>query len=315
MTNILDFNRGSDFVYGKPYNPMPVEGAIAIPGTGKTREWRKRVAAPLVALGLHPALAIPRHQLGEEIVADFAEDGITAVCYRGREADDPLAPGHKMCREQRRIASVGEALADVYRHACKRGDKVCRYFEICGYQRQQREHPQVSIFAHQMLFQKRPDFIQPPDALGIDESFWDAGLRGHNKGKPERLWTSLLKDDRHVPGDIAGTADLIAISNRARAMLLRAPPGYIRRDAILKAGVTLKDVQAARQLEWRRKKDIPEVFPNMPVEQVDDICGAVSAHNQDVRRLVIFWDLLAKTLEGDTEHRPISTSTPPNAPA
>src|SRR5690349_21928981 len=98
---MLDFNSGSGFVYGQPYTPPPpVIGIITDPGTGKTRLWREKVAAPLVAEGLHPGLGVPRHRLGEEIVDDFAADGIDAFCFRGRDADDPLAPGHKMCREQ-----------------------------------------------------------------------------------------------------------------------------------------------------------------------------------------------------------------------
>ena len=44
---------------------------------------------------------MPRHKLGDEIVRDCAEAGITARVYRGREADDPEAPGEKMCRDWR----------------------------------------------------------------------------------------------------------------------------------------------------------------------------------------------------------------------
>ncbi len=302
---MIDLNAGSGFTYGRPYTPPPpVKGVITDPGVGKTREWRTRVAADLIAAGRHPALAVPLHQLGDEIVFDFAVDGIVAHCYRGRDAEDPLAPGHKMCREQERIGVISQALGDVSRHACKRGNKQCRHFETCCYQRQQRLRPQVSLFAHQFLFQERPSFIQPPDALGIDEGFWDAGLRGQNKLKPEKFWLCSLKDDRRVPKDDAGTADLVATSDRVHTMLLRENSGFIRRTAILDAGITVDELQAAWQLEWRRKKDINDVFPDMPLKQVQQTCALVAIHNQDVRRLAKFWELLIRTLESDAERSP-----------
>jgi hypothetical protein len=113
--------------------PPPVTGILTDPGTGKTRQWRKQVAVPLVTQGFHLGLAVPRHDLAEEIVADFAEDGIHALSYRGLDANDPKAPGHKMCREQERIGSIQQALADVSRYACKRADKQCQFYDICGY--------------------------------------------------------------------------------------------------------------------------------------------------------------------------------------
>ena len=301
----LDFNSNSGFVYGTPYTPPPpISGIITDTGMGKTRQWRQQVAAPLVAQGLHPALTVPLHNLGEEIVADFATEGIDAICYRGRDADDPLAPDHKMCREQERIGAIQEALGDVSRYACKRGEKKCQFFDICGYQRQQRHRPQVSVFAHHMLFHERPDFIAQPDALAIDESFWNAGLRGQNPMKPEKLWLCLLQDDRHVPDDIAGTADLVATSDRVHAVLLREQRGFIRREALVAAGITPGELKHALHLEWKRKKYINEVFPNMPLENVKAICAAVAVHNQDVRRLAVFWELLIRTLEGDAERSP-----------
>jgi len=271
---------------------------------GKTRQWRKQVAAPLVAQGLHPALAVPLHRLGEEVVADFAADGIDGFCYRGRDADDPLAPGHKMCREQERIGAIYSALADVSDHACKRGEKVCPHFATCGYQRQQRVAPQVSVFAHQMLFQKRPSFIRQPDALAIDEDFSGAGLKGNNKLRPEKMWLCLLKGDRNVTGDIYATADLVATSDRVHAVLLRQKPGFIRPAAIIGAGIGVMELRRALQAEWRRKKTIREVEPGMPLEQVQQICGRVAAHNQDVRLLTTFWDLLIRTVEAGLERSP-----------
>ena len=302
---MLDFNPDSDFVYGRPYTPPPpVIGIITDTGMGKTRQWRKQVAVPLVAQGLHPALAVPLHRLGEEVVADFAADGVDAFCFRGRDADDPLTPSHKMCREQERIGAIYSALADVSDHACKRGEKVCPHFATCGYQRQQRVAPQVSVFAHQMLFQKRPSFIRQVDALAIDEDFSGAGLKGHNKLRPEKMWLCLLKGDRNVSGDIYATADLVAASDRVYAVLLRQKPGFLRPAAFIAAGIGVSELRRALQSEWRRKKTIPEVEPGMPLEEVQQICAPVAVHNQEVRLLTTFWDLLIRTLEAGLERSP-----------
>src|SRR5438067_12106143 len=193
-------------------------------------------------------------QLGDEIVADLAADGIVAFVYRGRDADDPNAPGHKMCREQERVGLITQALGSVSPHACKRGDKKCRFFDDCSYLRQQHQRPEMWVFAHQLLFHQRPDFIPHPDALAIDESFWQAGLRGNDR--PDNLWLCSLKDDRRVPRDDAATADLVATSDRVHAMLLRESAGFIRRGALIDAGITLDELGRARSLEWRRKKDL-----------------------------------------------------------
>jgi putative DNA primase/helicase len=286
---MLDFNEGSTWVWGEPYvPPPPIVGMMTDTGMGKTQLWRQKVAAPLVAEKRHPVLTVPLHRLGEETVEDFAAQGIEAFCFRGRDAPDPLAPGHKMCREQERIGAISSALADVSRHACKRGDKVCPQFEVCGYQRQQRERPQVSVCAHEMLFRQRPGFIRAPDALGIDERFWDAGLRGADTLKPEKLPLCLLKGDRHIRRDVAGTADLVATSDRVYAVLLGESAGFLRRDAFLEAGVTIDELRAALKLEWKRLKKIDDVYPGMPVEKVQLICMRVAIHNQDVRRLAVF---------------------------
>jgi len=301
--DLIDVNANSRFVYGEPYTPPPpVNGVITDTGLGKTRQWRQQIAAPLIGQGLRPALAVPRHKLGDEKVLDLAAAGITGFVYRGRDADDPNAPGHKMCREQERIGAITQALGSVPSRACKNGDKKCPSFEVCGYQRQRLERPQMWIVPHQLLFHERPEFIPQPAALGIDESFYGAGLRGLDK--PIKLWLRLLKEDRRVPGSFMGTVDLTAVSDRLYGMLMHEKSGRIRRDAIRAADVTVDDLRDALRLEWRRKKDIKEVYPAMPLVEVQVICRAVADHNQDVKRLTTFWHLLIQTIEGEAERSP-----------
>jgi putative DNA primase/helicase len=287
------------------FNPDPVPPVFAVQadtGTGKTRQWCKTVAAPLVAAGQHPVLAVPRHRLGDEIVSLLTETGSTARVYRGRNADDPEAPGEKMCRELERVALIGEALGSVSTSACKNRDNKCPAFEMCGYQRQRLQQPDVWVIPHQLLFHERPDFILAPAALGIDESLWGASLRGLDK--PVKLWLRSLVEDRYVPGDIPGTADLVEISGRIHRVLTREGSGHIRSAALLDARITLDDLCGARGLEWRRKRGTSAVYPGMPIEEVKQICRGLVDHNQEVKRLVKFWELVSRTIEGDHERSP-----------
>jgi len=63
----------------------PVAPVLALSvevGLGKTRAWRERVALALAGTTDTGVLAVPRHRLGDEIVHDLAEAGITARVYR-----------------------------------------------------------------------------------------------------------------------------------------------------------------------------------------------------------------------------------------
>jgi putative DNA primase/helicase len=200
--------------------PPPVRAVAGDVGLGKTRAWRECMAAKLVPMGLPLVLAVPRHRLGEEVVGDLAKDGFEARVYRGRDADDPNAPGEKMCREPERVALITKAHLSVQDHACRRSaDKTCPSFHLCAYQRQRREKPDLWIVPHQLLFQERPDFIRQPAALAIDESFWNAALRGLQPAV--RVWLRSLADKRSVPGSAGDTADLLEISQRVHAVLIK----------------------------------------------------------------------------------------------
>jgi hypothetical protein len=51
--------------------------------------------------------------------------------------------------------------------------------------------------------------------------------------------------------------------------------GRIRRAALAEAGVTEADLKEAYRLEWRRKIKL-EVWPGMPLLDVDAICGQIA---------------------------------------
>jgi hypothetical protein len=228
--------------------PPPVHAVAAGIGLGKTRAWREVIAATLVGKGQHPVLAVPRHRLGDEIVRDFIALGFSACVYRGRDAEDPDAAGMDMCRDLKRVGLVNDALGSVSPRACKHGDKHCKFYDICGYQRQRRQRPELWIVPHQLLFLPRPSFIPQPDALAIDESFSDAALNGLEN--PIKVWLrALVEEDRHVRRSIFGTADLVDISRRVHSALQREGAGRIRRAALIDAYITAADLRTARKLE------------------------------------------------------------------
>ncbi len=280
----------------------PVHAVAADIGLGKTRAWRERVAAVLVAAGKHPVLAVPRHRLGDEIVRDLAEAGVDARVYRGREALDPELSDVKMCRDFGRAEIITSALAPVSSRACKHRDRECEFFATCGYQRQRQQRPDVWVVPHQLLFRAKPGFIPTPAALAIDECFWGAAL--HGVDRPVRVWLRALVGDRSIPRDPANTADLIDISRAVHDAIKGEDIGRIRRGALMAARIVAGDLRLALRLEWRRKLDIDDVHPGMSIAAVREICARVAVHNQEVARLARFWELLIRTVEAPEDRSP-----------
>jgi phage/plasmid primase-like uncharacterized protein len=81
----------------------------------------------------------PNHGLNDELRDRFrraaANRGYTAEVYRGRGADDPEAPGEKMCRRHEEAEDIGFALSSADK-LCSSGDETCPFAGICGSKRQ-----------------------------------------------------------------------------------------------------------------------------------------------------------------------------------
>ena len=301
----------ADFNLDKPPG-APVPPVVAVSANvalGKTWAWRERVAAPLAKSDADAVLAVPRHRLGDEIVGDLAALGVTGRVYRGREADDPDAPGEKMCRDLARVDLITGALGNVSTCACKYENNECEFFHLCGYQKQRQQRPDVRIGPHQLLFLKRPGFIPEPNSLAIDEAFWAAAL--HDDEQPYMLQLGAISAHREITGaglwgsayNPGATADLMAISQRVARALEKEKSGWLRRAALVEAGINEEDLNIAYGLEWRRKFEV-SVQPGMPFARVKKICGRIAAHNQHVARLARFWDLLRRTLTAPDERSP-----------
>jgi putative DNA primase/helicase len=227
--------------------------------------------------------------------------------YRGREAGDPEAEGQKMCRDLDRVTLIEDAGGRASSDACRYKNNECAFFNICGYQRQQRLKPDVWIVPHQLLFKKRREFIPDPDVVVIDESFWAATL--HGVDKPYKVPISDLRAERLVSDVPGGTAALREISDKTCTVAACAL-GRLKRRALTAAGLVAGDFKVAYKLEWRRKIDLnkvlpgAEALPGMPIGHLKDICKLVKAHNKQVMRLARLWKLLIKTMEATEELSP-----------
>ena len=107
-------------------NPPPVPPVAAVlavsvdVGLGKTKAWRERVVPALVDAGRNGILAVPRHQLGDEIVRDLAK----ADFLGGRREPPRLAPmPHRHHRENpHRLPHHGRSGR---RHMSLRAGRIC----------------------------------------------------------------------------------------------------------------------------------------------------------------------------------------------
>ena len=178
----------------------------------------------------------------------------------------------------------------------------CEFFNVCGYQRQREQQPDVWIVPHQLLFRQRPAFIKC-DALAIDESFHDAALHGIDNAV--ELDIDLLIRRPQDPERHATDARLVAISRRVHAVLEAQPEGRLSRERCSNAHRSRRERcrSGATRLEWRRKREL-EVYPGMPAKEYKAACAQVAMHNQLVARLARFWRLLKQTIEAPDERSP-----------
>jgi putative DNA primase/helicase len=256
-------------------------------------------------------LAVPRHQLGEDIAKRLIDRGLLdARVFYGRDAIDPeMMTGQSMCRELDRTEEINKALGDVARQACKNGSAECQFFRTCSYQAQQRLTPRVWIVAHNLMFRERPPFIPKPDFVGIDEAFWNASLNGIEKTRlvtvtdlaEHRLIKPLSKKKSLDRVDYGATEDLKAVSDKMARVLHEEMSGRVRK-AVLDS-FDDEELRAAYRLEWRRKIEL-DIKPNMPLEMVAAMCRKVSEHNQQVKLLSEFWDLMLQTKTGGFNRSP-----------
>jgi putative DNA primase/helicase len=188
------------------FNPVlipPVHGIEAGTGIGKSHEMRKTLEVLIWALppGHCIFIAVPNHNLSEEMTELIRSQGISAAVYRGLSAQDPDSPKNKMCR----IAADAEALR---RGGSKMSDlcNECPHAGVCGWQRQSKLEAQVWVGAHNLLFHPRPDAIPAIDYVIVDESPISVGLNGFSPTDRLSVSPSQLRHRAHKGGNLLGLA-------------------------------------------------------------------------------------------------------------
>jgi Bifunctional DNA primase/polymerase, N-terminal/Primase C terminal 2 (PriCT-2) len=268
--------------------------AVAIDvGVGKTQITIEELAAWLLTVTIKGPImyAVPRHKLGVKIVEQFTAHGINARIFRGREAMDPEG-SDEMCLNLPAVELAKRAHADIAKSCCRDGKKFCRFFDSCGYQRQQvdGEAVQVWIVAADMLFHSQKVFGKPA-AVIIDEGFWRKGVRGVEHEACTVPLDSLKCND----------ADRNAFRNMLQQALSAQDNGPVDRRQ-LDAMLLEEDCTQANKLEWKAITDAKiKIEPGMSEAVIKALYSAETidavAHGRKVIRIFAAARELLQTTE------------------
>ena len=248
-------------------------------GAGKSEAAISAVPALLAAAkaaGRTGALyyAVPRHDLGDQLLARFRQrhPHLSVAIWRGMDQPDPEAPANdaerRMCadRELSRAATMAGQNATA---ACK----ACLFYPragmpgsaVCGYERQRLQTADVWLIPHNALFQSKPKGLPDAAVVVVDENFTGAAVKGQDIDWPTQLAVSALDDERTGPVTGADRERLLFLRRLARdALAMQAEDGGLRRDpflavgfAVQALGLTIPDTADEwADLEWQTKPKV-----------------------------------------------------------
>ena len=269
-------------------------------GVGKT-DATVVAAARAICTGLSVVFAVPRVDLGDELAARLARQGIIAHVWRGRERPDPEAPETRMCLNLGAVDDAREAGAwSIAATVCEQQDTKarrivrCPHFETCGYMRQREATPQAWIMTHAMLFLPLPTAIGRIDALVIDEAFASGGI-------PQKPVSRAL-DEIESAGVLSGPENASKMKAWREALIRAArasEDGPLSRAALVAAGLTADAAASARGFEQARYAD-PGITPLMEPWERKRRAAETGASNKLARDLIALWDEIAAFLDGET---------------
>ena len=291
--------------------PPPIAHAARIDvGVGKTKisvaelaRWlkQKQRSGPVI-------YATPRHNLNERVERQFAEHGINARIYRGREADDPQRPGSAMCHNLAAVELAKKCHVEIAPTCCKTKLNRCHFFGRCGYQRQlrNRDNVQVWIVAIDTLFHVQRALGEPV-AVIVDEALWQKGLRGIDASE-EFDWSvaidSISKEEpppktlENIEQYSLKELDFLHLRHRLASALRTQPNnGGVERkhlDALHLDGTSCK---YAIGLEWKRVPELPQ-YPGMSKHELEAL---IDNHDlidqiQHARRVIRIWEAARELL-------------------
>ena len=213
--------------------PPPVLTLNADIGTGKTRAWRKRVVPRLLAAGVRPCWSCRGISWVMKSSPTLPPPAPQRTSFAAARPSIPRHPARRCAADLERVRDIEGALGRASTQACKSKKGQCEFFNVCGYQKQRQQQPEVWAVAHQLLFRQRPSFIEL-DALTIDEGFYGAALHGIETRYAIDL-DELIEADRTVPNDAFATNELTEVSRRVHQVLAAHPEGRVSRGLLERA--------------------------------------------------------------------------------
>jgi putative DNA primase/helicase len=267
-------------------------------------------------------VAVPRHVLGEEVAKEFRKLGLTAVVWRGYEAE---APDQDHLPEVERVRMCGDL--EAYHHATRANAPIatsccekliratnqmlrCKLYETCLRQKMEREAAvaDVVIVPHEIVFHGLPTKIGKFGFLVIDEGFWQKGLRGID-GLPSRLTIDSLTQE--IPtildhdGDVDdyATNDLDTARRKLHRALSNAKEGPLTRRVLDDVGLTAKECGEAGQIEWKCRTDAG-MTPGMDPDARAEAADTVEYTNKRIMKLARLWKLVGEALGGSDPDAP-----------
>ena len=253
-------------------------------------------------------IAIPEHALGDQQVARLAGmpggNRVTSAVWRSRKAKNAETP---MCLDLDAVADAEEAFADVQTAVCRKtlpGGEVreCHHYNECLFQKQREQKPDVWFVPHELLFMRKPEAIEKPAIVIVDESAWQDGILGSEK----LLLETLVTESTAIPGDTIGPEELKFNRELLFDALLEIAPGQSDDPKTIRAANRSIVRQLISQpstaatsysLEWARKKEA-DIWPGMPARQRKEAVAAVT-HNKVVAKLGRLWKAVGALVAAD----------------
>lgn len=280
----------------------PTDSLLITPtGSGKSTIGRNYVERILDKFsGKSVSYGTPRHNLNEEQAAPLRAalgDKYKVAIHRGFSADDPKAPGEKMCRKHKEAASIQSAGGDIETMLCGtgKGKPRCELCNKCGIKRQEKENTgaDVWLYAHNLMVHETPSFLGDIAANFVDESPIDCFLGGTDSRNPVILSFSAIRDVCEQLEKLEQEAtkaarqwsdanDFNAERMRLTALLdaLKGhPDGKIKTDG-------LPDLTSVGRMIWRTLKEL-NIKPDTPRREFETEIALKGPYNQSVRLVAL----------------------------
>lgn len=224
---------------------------------------------------------VPNHKLAKEVAADFKALDIDAAVYHGASRRDPRNPSKDMCLNTKARKAAEDLGIGVRKAVCVSGEGSpaparCSFARECGVEWQRRLQPKLWIVTAPMLMMHRPDFINHPEAVVIDEQFHEASIKRPKDDESKEKKSQIIDLDTLLTAPISDrcsheeTTALIEGREALHAARMANGDGPLSRISLLAQGFTWEHADWLSQLE-RRVLDSTVLSPDMSLDEMAKI--------------------------------------------